>query len=164
MATKRMTAQNHYAAVIPELTKTKKCRVCGKRFQYYPQYHAWKARVNGSALEFVCSYTCMRKIERREAERLSKYMLPDFEDGEENNKDERRPIVRDKAMTVESLRVKLQSAEDNYKELDHEIFTLRHDGAWPHMPQYERNQKVKRRNYWRRRSEALEKELELLTK
>ena len=47
----------------------KKCRVCGEMFTYYPYWHQWMAKVNGSHYEAVCRYNCMRTVERRNKEK-----------------------------------------------------------------------------------------------
>lgn len=163
METKRQRSENYYAGVIPELTKTKKCRVCGERFRYYPQYHYWKARVNGHTTECVCSYTCMRKIEKREADRYSKYIAEDFEDKEETVK-QPKPITNNKAEIVAHLKVKLEAAKRNHKTLEDNENALLDDGVWNHMKTREKEKLRKRRYYWQKRIVALTQEIEQLVK
>lgn len=152
---------DYYAKGIPEMTRLKRCRICGKRFKYYPAYHYWKARVDGHTLECVCSYTCMRVIEKREAELAQLGIKADFEaeDGLEIATRKRTPKTPDKAKILACLKEKLASAEKQFQERFDEENALRYEGVWETMNTREKEKVRKRRYYWQVRIDMLQREI-----
>lgn len=154
---------NYYDQIIPEKTRSKECRVCGKRFRYYPEYHYWKARVDGRGLECVCSYTCMRTIEKREAELMQLGIRADFEaEAPEVITRRRKPATVDKEKIREHLRKKLKAAQEQFQAKLYEEEAMRRDGVYDTLKPQEKTKVRKRRYYWKIRIEELELDLKRL--
>ena len=141
---------------ITELVREEKCPVCGETFPYWPRWHHWKARVNGLALECVCSYHCMRKIERQEEENRRKA----WEALEKKTDNEEKP---EKPMAQEEREVRIKAeiarCKGRLQPLIDEENKLIEDFIWYNMPRHDREIKRKRRYYWQRRISLLEEEL-----
>ena len=141
--------------------RSKKCPICGERFNYYPMWHRWEARVNGS-MTAVCRYNCMRKVERAEEERRRKYL-----DAEKKIKDPpdkiKRPCVRQKAITPAVLMAAIEDAQKNGDEQAREIDAYKADGTWKLVPACEKKLMRRKRDYYWARAKALREELGLLS-
>lgn len=154
---------NYYDQIVPEKTRTKKCRVCGKQFRYYPAYYYWKAKVDGRGLECVCSYTCMRTIEKREAELMQHGLRADFEEeAPEAVTRKRKPVTVDTEKIRAHLRKKLKAAQEQFQAKFYEEEAMRRDGVYDTLSSREKEKVRKRRYYWQIRIEELERELKRL--
>lgn len=143
-----------------EKTREKKCPICAKRFRYYPQWHRWQAKVRGSMTN-VCSYTCMRKVERGETERVKKY-LEDQEMGKPVSGNPIRPDLRKVPLTEDELRERIRLCRKKYKAFFDEENAKKTQGTWYAMKLEDRKRIQHARYYWEKRAEGLQQELEML--
>ena len=84
-----------HGIILPDKMSEKECKVCGKRFVYYPRWWQWLAKVNGKDLTAVCTYTCMRKVEREQIEKQKRLDLA--ADKSSTSKEPTRRRLREKS-------------------------------------------------------------------
>lgn len=146
--------------------KTLICPVCGAEFKATAS-HYWIAHVYSTSVKDpVCSYTCMRKIEKKEqAEREEQWRKAEERKRQREEErylkrlEERERIkaeARDNRMTAAELKSEIENAVRKQHEFEAQKVTP----EYAKFSSEERHIVIKRLYYWRKRKEKLEKEFE----
>lgn len=150
----------------------KRCKVCGKKFIYYPFWHQWMAKVNHSAYEAVCRYNCMRIVEKREEERRRLKEESRIKKQEERNRKQLEAYhAKRKSMPASKPEPKKPRTKEWYEkrlgqlamrrdEWMSEIKQKKNAGVWKQMSEQERRPFTDKAGYYRRELEKIEKEYE----
>lgn len=148
----------------------KKCKVCGERFIYYPYWHQWMAKVNGSHYEAVCRYNCMRKVEkeakekaeRKEREREER-RLKRVEDGYARGVIKRAETIK-KSRPPEWYAEQIALCRNRRDEAAHKIKLLKNRGEWKTQTEQARRAMTRLVRYNEDRIAELHQTLEELRK
>lgn len=132
---------------------TRKCRVCGEEFTCYPAFHQWLAKVDGHNNEAVCSYHCMRKVERE--------LLEMRRFGDETASYARTAVYRRPKPDTWYSR-EIEKCKARLAKISEEIDRIKAEGQWDSLTAAKRKQLNANRRYYRDRIAVLERELKVV--
>lgn len=130
---------------------SRKCRVCGEEFTYYPAFHSWLAKVDGHNNEVVCSYHCMRKVERR--------LLEKRRDNETASYARTTVYRRPKPDAWYSREI--EKCKARLAKVTEEIDRIKGEGRWGELTATKRKQLNANKLYYTDRIAVLERELKI---
>ena len=146
----------------------KKCKVCGEVFNYYPYWHQWMAKVNGSHYEAVCRYNCMRKVENADEEKAERKIrereerrLRRKEEGYARGAEIRREKLKSQRPPA-WYEAKIAISEAKRDEMAFNIKLLKNRGEWKNLSEKERRAKARVVRYNEDKIKELSAELERL--
>ena len=157
------TQQRIYHAVHMGVSERKKriCPICKQTF-YATQEHWWKAHARStSTKDFVCSYSCMRAVERREADEREK-RLAEQEDARRRKREEMRAkesagiCVKYRHTPSSVLHERLVECTRRLNEL----MAFREKPAYKRLTERDRRSIGRKIRYYYKRCEELNKQLE----
>lgn len=143
--------------------RPKVCPVCGKTF-YATSEHAYKASVRSTAYkDLVCSYSCMRAVERRQEEkaRLRQEAL-------EKAREERQKVLmqRKREVALKAAQQRQNKTREQISEqiriciMRHkELLVVRESAAYKRMTSKEKRLISRKMTYWAARCRELNKRL-----
>ena len=129
---------------------SRKCRVCGETFSFYPAFHQWLAKVDGHHDEPVCRYSCMRKVER------------ELEQKRKERADYARTTVYRRPKPIAWYTREKGKCEKKIAEYTEKIQALQESGEWSTITATERKRLKAKRLYYTDRAAVLAKEIERL--